>query len=37
MWKRSEEAKFKAHLKQVEIAKIEELTAEWRGKEIQRE
>ena len=37
MWRRAEEAKFKAYLKQREIEKIEELTQTWRGKEEQRE
>jgi len=37
MWRRAEEAKFKAYLKQREIEKIEELTATWKGKEQQRE
>jgi len=33
MWKRAEEAKFKAYLKQREIEKIEEITSSWRAKE----
>lgn len=37
MWRRSEEAKFKAYLKQKEIEKIEELTATWKNKELARE
>ena len=37
MWRRAEEAKFKAYLKQREIEKIEELTATWKGKEQERE
>lgn len=37
MWKRSEEAKFKAYLKQREIEKIEEITAAWKFKESDRE
>ncbi len=37
MWKRSEEAKFKAYLKQKEIDRIEEVTHAWRAKEIERE
>jgi centrosomal protein CEP120 len=37
MWRRAEEAKFKAFLKQREIEKIEELTTTWKGKEQQRE
>lgn len=37
MWRRAEEAKFKAYLKQREIEKIEELTSTWRAKEENRE
>ena len=37
MWKRAEEAKFKAYLKQREIEKIEEITKEWKGREQERE
>lgn len=37
MWKRSEEAKFKAYLKQREIEKIEEITQTWKMKENERE
>lgn len=37
MWKRAEEAKFKAYLKQREIEKIEEITQSWRGREQERE
>mgnify|MGYP000952162822 CR=1 FL=1 len=37
MWRRAEEAKFKAYLKQREIEKIEELTATWKSKEQNRE
>jgi hypothetical protein len=37
MWKRAEEAKFKAYLKQKEIEKIEEITITWRNKESDRE
>lgn len=37
MWKRAEEAKFKAFLKQREIEKIEEITISWRQKESDRE
>ncbi len=37
MWKRSEEAKFKAFLKQREIDKIEEITLTWKVKEQERE
>ena len=37
MWKRAEEAKFKAYLKQKEIEKIEEITASWKHKETERE
>ena len=37
MWKRAEEAKFKAYLKQREIEKIEEITGSWRAKEAERD
>jgi len=37
MWKRAEEAKFKAYLKQREIEKIEEITFSWKLKESDRE
>ena len=37
MWKRAEEAKFKAYLKQREIEKIEEITYNWKMKESDRE
>lgn len=37
MWKRAEEAKFKAYLKQREIEKIEEVTFTWKQKEQERE
>ena len=37
MWKRAEEAKFKAYLKQREIEKIEEITYSWKMKETDRE
>lgn len=37
MWKRAEEAKFKAYLKQKEIATIEEVTIAWKAKEQERE
>ena len=37
MWKRAEEAKFKAYLKQREIEKIEEITKDWKMKEQERE
>jgi hypothetical protein len=37
MWKRAEEAKFKAYLKQREIEKIEEITFTWKMKESDRE
>ena len=37
MWKRAEEAKFKAYLKQREIEKIEEITGSWKAKEFERE
>lgn len=33
MWKRAEEAKFKAYLKQKEIERIEEITYHWKAKE----
>ena len=37
MWKRAEEAKFKAYLKQREIEKIQEITYSWKIKEADRE
>ena len=37
IWKRAEEAKFKAFLKQREIEKIEEITFNWKMKESERE
>ena len=37
MWKRAEEAKFKAYLKEREIEKIEEITYAWKTKEQDRE
>jgi centrosomal protein CEP120 len=37
MWKRAEEAKFKAYLRQREIEKIEEITFSWKQKEQERE
>ena len=37
MWKRAEEAKFKAYLKQREIEKIEEVTFSWKAKEQERD
>ena len=37
MWKRAEEAKFKAFLKQKEIERIEEITYTWKNKEQERE
>lgn len=37
LWKRAEEAKFKAWLKQREIERIEEVTAQWKQKEADRE
>ena len=37
VWKRSEEAKFKAFLKQKEIERIEEITYSWKNKEAERE
>jgi centrosomal protein CEP120 len=37
LWKRAEEQKFKAYLKQREIERIEEITFTWRAKEQERE
>ena len=37
MWKRAEMAKFKAHMKQLEQATVEDITREWRQKEAIRE
>lgn len=37
MWKRAEEAKFKAYLKHKEIERIEEITYQWKQKEMERE
>ncbi|TNV83154.1 hypothetical protein FGO68_gene15387 [Halteria grandinella] len=37
LWKRSEETKFKAWLKQREIERIEEITSQWKTKESDRE
>lgn len=37
MWKRAEEAKFKAYLKQKEIETIEQVTVDWKNKELERE
>jgi hypothetical protein len=37
MWKRAEMAKFLVHLKQKEIERIEEVTSEWKQKELVRE
>jgi hypothetical protein len=37
MWKRAEEQKFKAWLKQREIERIEEITVTWKAKEGERE
>jgi hypothetical protein len=37
MWKRAEEAKFKAYLKHKEIERIEEITLQWKQKELERE
>lgn len=37
MWKRAEEAKFKAYLKQKEIETIEQVTLNWKNKELERE
>ncbi len=37
LWKRSEEQKFKAYLKQKEIERIEEITYTWKNKEADRE
>ena len=37
MWKRAEEAKFKAYLKQKEIERIEEITYSWKTREQERD
>lgn len=37
LWKRAEEQKFKAWLKQREIERIEEITATWKAREGERE
>jgi hypothetical protein len=37
LWKRAEESKFKAWLKQRELDRIEEITSTWRSKEQERE
>lgn len=37
MWKRAEMAKFLVHLKQKEIQRIEEVTSDWKQKELVRE
>jgi len=37
LWKRAEEQKFKAWLKQREIERIEEITITWKAKENERE
>ena len=37
MWKRAEEAKFKAYLKQKEIERIEDITYAWKAKEADRD
>lgn len=37
MWKRAEMAKFLVHLKQKEIEKIEEVTKDWKRKELERD
>ena len=37
MWKRAEMAKFLVHLKSREIEKIEEVTQDWRRKELERD
>ena len=37
LWKRAEEQKFKAWLKQRELDRIEEVTAQWKTKEADRE
>ena len=37
LWKRAEEQKFKAWLKQRELERIEEVTAQWKAKEAERE
>lgn len=37
LWKRAEEQKFKAWLKQRELDRIEEVTTQWKAKEAERE
>lgn len=37
VWKRAEEAKFKTHLKQIELETIENVTKDWRVKEEKRD
>lgn len=37
MWKRHEQAKFKSHLKQIELEAIEKVTKYWQMKEAERE
>ena len=37
LWKRAEEAKFKAWLKQRELDHIEQITSQWKNKESDRE
>jgi hypothetical protein len=37
VWKRAEEAKFKTHLKQMELETIENITKEWKAKEAKRD
>ena len=37
MWKRAEMAKFLVHLKQKEIEKIEEVSKDWKRKELERD
>ena len=37
MWKRAEMSKFLVHLKQKELEKIEEITKDWKRKELERD
>jgi len=37
VWKRAEEAKFKTHLKQIELKTIEDVTKDWKMKEEKRD
>lgn len=37
VWKRAEEAKFKNHLKQIELETIENITKDWKTKEDKRD